>query len=96
VPLTRSGAGNGTHAYKLYYPPRGAEGEITTATHDGHDWVYVLSGRLRLVLGDEDFVLTPGEAAEFSCRTPHWLGAVGGPAEALVIFGPQGERIHVR
>jgi len=63
---------------------------------DGHDWIYVLSGRLRLVLGDDDFVLKPGEAAEFSCRTPHWLGAVDGPAEAVGIFGPQGERIHTR
>ena len=45
---------------------------------------------------EEDFVLESGEAAEFSCRVPHWLSAVGGPAEALVIFGPQGEKIHVR
>ena len=41
----------------------------------GHDWIYVLPGRLRLVLGEEDFV-EPGEAAEFSCRVPHWLRAV--------------------
>ena len=48
------------------------------------------------MLGEKDFVLEPGEAAEFSCRVPHSLGAVGGPAEALAIFGPQGERIHTR
>jgi transcriptional regulator with XRE-family HTH domain len=94
LPLTRAGAANGMHAYKVLYP---AEERVPTPTvHDGHDWIYVLSGRLRLVLGDEDFVLEPGEAAEFSCRTPHWLGAVDGPAEALAIFGPQGERIHTR
>ena len=94
LPLTRAGAANGMHAYKLYYP---AEERVPTpAVHDGQDWIYVLSGRLRLVLGDEDFVLGAGEAAEFSCRVPHWLGAVEGPAEALAIFGPQGERIHTR
>ena len=82
------------HAYKIYYPTN--EHAPTPTVHDGHDWIYVLSGKLRLVLGEEDFVLEPGEAAEFSCRTPHWLGAVGGPAEALAIFGPQGERIHAR
>ena len=48
------------------------------------------------MLGDDDFVLVPGDAAEFSCRIPQWLGAVDGPAEALAIFGPQGERIHTR
>jgi hypothetical protein len=47
-----------------------------------------LPGIMRLQL----LILEPGEAAEFSCRVPHWLGAVDGPAEALAIFGPQGER----
>ncbi len=65
-------------------------------THEGHEWLYVLSGRVRLILGDEDMVLEPGEAAEFSTWTPHWFGAVDGPAEALGIFGPQGQRVHMR
>ena len=59
--------------------------------------MYVLSGRLRLRLGEHDFVMKPGEAAEFDTRTPHWFGGAGPePAEVLVLFGPQGERIHVR
>jgi transcriptional regulator with XRE-family HTH domain len=65
-------------------------------SHEGHEWLYVLSGRVRLVLGDDDLVLEPGEAAEFSTWTPHWTGAVDGPAEALAIFGPQGQRVHLR
>jgi transcriptional regulator with XRE-family HTH domain len=94
IPLTRAGTGNGMHAYKLIYPAKPRD--PTPTVHDGHEWIYVLSGRLRLVLGEEDFVLEPGEAAEFSSRVPHWLGAVEDAAEALAIFGPQGERIHVR
>jgi transcriptional regulator with XRE-family HTH domain len=94
LPLTRAGAADGMHAYKVYYPAE--QREPTPNVHEGHDWIYVLSGRLRLVLGDDDFILEPGEAAEFSCRVPHWLGAVDGPAEALAIFGPHGERIHTR
>ena len=95
VPLTRGGAANGMHAFKVCYPTDEPSSR-RSAVHDGHDWIYVLTGRLRLVLGEEDFVLEPSEAAEFSCRIPHWLGAVDGPAEALAIFGPQGERIHTR
>ncbi len=65
-------------------------------SHEGHEWLYVVSGRLRLVLGDQDLVLEAGEAAEFSTWTPHWAGAVDGPATALAIFGPQGQRMHMR
>ena len=43
--------------------------------HEGHDWLDVLNGRLRLVLGEHDLVLAAGEAAEFDTRTPHWFGA---------------------
>ena len=44
-----------------------------------------------------DLVLEPGEVAEFDTRTPHWVGNPGPePAEALAIYGPQGERMHVR
>ena len=48
--------------------------------------MYVLSGQLRLVLGDRDFTIESGEAAEFSTWTPHWFGAADGPVEAIVDF----------
>jgi hypothetical protein len=42
-------------------------------------------------------VLSPGEAAEFDTRVPHWCDSVGAePVEFLCLFGPQGERMHVR
>ena len=63
-------------------------------THEGHDWIYVLTGRMRLLLGDDDLVIKPGEAVEFSTWTPHWFGAVDGPVELIAIFGPHGERVH--
>ena len=59
--------------------------------------MYVLSGRLRLRLAEHDFVMKSGEVAEFDTRVPHWFGSAGPePAELLVLFGPQGERMHVR
>ena len=66
-------------------------------THEGYEWLYVLDGRLRVVLGEHDLVLTPGEAAEFDTRTPHWFGPVDGRGvEFLSLFGKQGERAHLR
>ncbi|MFI9123774.1 helix-turn-helix domain-containing protein [Streptomyces bikiniensis] len=65
--------------------------------HEGYEWLYVLSGKLRLFLGGREVVLTAGEAAEFDTRVPHWFGATAeGPVEFLSLFGPQGERMHVR
>jgi transcriptional regulator with XRE-family HTH domain len=92
LPLTHSG-GSGPHAYHLTLPVRGAP---DPRSHEGHEWLYVLSGRVRLVLGDEDLVLHPGEAAEFSTWTPHWMSGVGGRAEVLVLLGHHGERAHLR
>jgi quercetin dioxygenase-like cupin family protein len=63
--------------------------------HEGHDWLYVLDGRLRLLLGEEDLAIEPGKAVEFTTWTPHWFGALDGPVELILIVGPQGERLHL-
>lgn len=95
VPLTRRPGG--IQAYKMVIPVLVPAGEPQQQVHEGYDWLYVLSGQLRLVLGDHDLVLTAGEVAEFDTRTPHWFTNPGpGPAEVLGLFGPQGERLHVR
>ena len=39
-------------------------------------------------------VLSPAVSVSLQRRTPHWIGAIDGPAEALAIFGPQGDDIH--
>ena len=93
LPLTRQP--NGLQAWKIVIPTR--QSAPQPRTHDGYEWLYVLSGRMRLVLGDRDLVLEVGEAAEFDTQLPHWFGSTGeGPAEVLSIFGRPGERMHVR
>jgi len=85
--------------YKVTFPPNpaGATAAPQLKVHDGQEWLYVLSGRLRLVLGEQDVTLGAGEAAEFDTRIPHWLTAVGArPTEFLSIFSKEGKRIHLR
>ncbi len=95
IPLTRRPGG--IQAFKFVLPAGRDDATPTLRTHEGHDWVYVLDGRLRLVLGEHDLVLQAGEVAEFDTRTPHWFGATStGPVEFLSLVGPQGERVHVR
>ncbi len=90
--LTRPG---GVQAWKILVPSTQTKPNLRA--HDGFEWLYVLSGRMRLVLGDRDLVLGVGEAAEFDTQVPHWFGSNGeGPAEVLSIFGRPGERMLVR
>lgn len=94
VPLSRRPGG--VQAFKMIIPARAEPLEPTPQTHDGFEWLYVLNGRLRLVLGDRDLELSPGEAAEFATSSPHWLGSAdGGAVELLILFDPQGMRAHV-
>jgi transcriptional regulator with XRE-family HTH domain len=87
----------GTQAYKVIIPGTAGPAEPDPQRHEGYEWLYVLSGRLRLVLGDRDLVLTPGEVAEFDTHVPHWMGSAGAtPVELLILYGAQGERAHVR
>lgn len=81
------------HTYKITYPPVAESPE--QRAHDGFEWLYVLSGRLRLRLGDQDITLTAGEAAEFDTRIPHAISAAGGrAAQVLSIFNEAGVRLH--
>ncbi len=94
-PLTGQGPAGGLHAHKIRISARRRTPPAELPVHEGHDWMYVLSGRLRLLLGDRDFTIKPGEAVEFSTWTPHWFGTVDGPVEAIALFGLHGERVHL-
>ncbi|KJF22901.1 MULTISPECIES: helix-turn-helix domain-containing protein [Rhodococcus] len=95
LPLTRRAGG--VQAHKLIIPAARFGDTPTLASHEGYEWLYILNGRVRLVLGDQDLVLTPGEAAEFDTHVPHWFStADDASAELIILFGQQGERAHLR
>lgn len=62
--------------------------------HPGHDWFFVLEGRVQLALGERVVVVEAGEAAEFETMTPHALSAVDAPAEVIMLFDREGHRAH--
>lgn len=95
VPLTRRPGG--IQAYKHIIPLSKGKSDPDLKTHEGYEWLYVLDGELKLLLGEQEFVLVPGEVAEFDTRLPHWFGPAGDrPVELLSLFGRQGERAHIR
>jgi transcriptional regulator with XRE-family HTH domain len=95
VPLTRRAGG--VQAFKQIIPRTPVGCDLEQQTHEGYEWLYVLNGRVRLLLGEHDILLDAGEAAEFDTRVPHLiLNPDPEPAEILSLFGPQGERVHLR
>jgi transcriptional regulator with XRE-family HTH domain len=93
IPLTREPGG--AQAWKIVIPTSKVIPE--PRAHEGNEWIYILSGHMRLVLGDQDTVLEPGDVASFDTQIPHWFGSTGAePVEILSIYGRPGERMHVR
>lgn len=91
-PLTQQSSGMAV--WKVVIPP---ERERRLRTHAGYEWLYVLSGEMRLILGEHDITMRAGEVAEFDTRLPHWFGPAGAePVEILSVHGSQGQRMHVR
>ena len=82
-----------TIAVKLRLEP--SRGKTEQRVHPGHDWFFVLEGRVRLSLGDRDVLVETGEAAEFATMTPHAFSALGAPAELVMIFDRDGQQAHV-
>lgn len=82
-----------TTAIKLRLEPTGRPPD--PQVHPGRDWLFVVSGRIRLTLGDRRMVVETGEAAEFSTMTPHAVDAVDVPAEVLMVFDRDGQRAHL-
>src|SRR4051794_34472900 len=60
------------------YEPGGASSpDDSFVRHNGHEFGFVLSGTLRVVVGFDDFVLEPGDSITFASSTPHRLSNDG-------------------
>jgi transcriptional regulator with XRE-family HTH domain len=92
LPLTNNP--NGLQAWKIVIPA--SQSVPNPRVHEGYEWIYVLSGRMRLIIGEHDRVVEVGEVAEFNTTEPHWFGSTGeGPAEILSLFARPGERMRI-
>jgi len=87
----RAEAGVVVAKMRLHQPTTWPEPRV----HPGHEWFTVLSGSVRLTLGERIIYVETGEAAEFSTMIPHAFVAHGGTADILTIFDREGERAHL-
>ena len=52
--------------------------------HAGHEWGYVLSGRLQVRIGFDEYILEPGDAISINSSIPHRLATIGDePVQAI-------------
>ncbi len=93
--MSRESTMRGVTVAKMRYSTEHPSGPDRRRVHPGREWFTVLTGTIRLYLGDRELLVHAGDAAEFSTMTPHSLGAVDGPAEILTIFDHDGERAHM-
>lgn len=92
--LSRDRAVNGVTVAKMRIDPTLPDAD-RMRVHPGHDWFTVLSGTLRLRLGERTILVEAGDAAEFSTMIPHCLSAHETATEILTIFDHEGERAHL-
>lgn len=91
-PLTEQATGMAV--WKVVIPP---ERDRRLRTHAGYQWLYVLSGEMQLILGEQDLTMRAGEVAEFDTQLPHWFGPTGDePVEILSVHSTHGHRMQVR
>ena len=92
-PLTHQHDSSGRVVAKMRIPA--SKKQPDPKVHPGRDWFYVLEGTARLVLGDREFLIETGQAADFNTMTPHWIAGYRGAVELLMIFDRHGESAHL-
>jgi len=74
----------GLQGYWAEFP--GREEYSQPHTHEGHELLYILEGKLLVRHNGEEFALGPGDSAYFDASLPHcYRGEVGSSARALVV-----------
>ncbi|RSS78837.1 helix-turn-helix domain-containing protein [Streptomyces sp. WAC06614] len=79
------GSGRGMQALRVHVPYTPGPAELVRV-HPGEEWLHVLKGRLRLNLGEAEYLLEPGDSAHFDSLTPHRIGAASAAGAELLFI----------
>lgn len=63
----------------------GPDQEKATSSHEGEEFIVVVSGEVELVYGKKTFLLKKGDSMYYNSIVPHYVGAVGGAAEIYAV-----------
>ena len=79
--------------YVVYEAGAASCGEDSLIRHGGKEYAYMMSGRLGIKIGFEEFELGAGDSITFDAQMPHRLWTIGKkPAEAIwVVYNRHGD-----
>lgn len=60
--------------------------DVEPSKHGGEEFIYVLDGKAELKIGEETFVLEPGDSVYYLSTTPHLIAGKGGQATILAVL----------
>lgn len=60
--------------------------EAELVIHGGQEFNYVIEGKIRIIIGDKEFLLNAGDSIYFNPALPHGQRAVGKEAKFLTII----------
>lgn len=70
--------------------PPGANQELVPNSHAGQEFDYILEGVMRLVVGEHEVILGPGDSVYYNAHMPHAMQAVGDePVHFLAMVIPE-------
>ncbi len=78
---------------KYEYSASAQNKSIQLATHSGHEFDYVLKGKLKVQVGDHSEVLEEGDSIYYDSSTPHGMIAVGGENCEFIAIVLAGEEV---
>lgn len=71
---------------RVIAPP---DGRSEYMAHEGEEWGYVVKGRIRLTVGNEEFELEEGDTAYYSSEIPHgWVNETDDEVELIWAITP--------
>ncbi|GFM32522.1 XRE family transcriptional regulator [Desulfovibrio subterraneus] len=57
------------------------------SSHQGEEFIVVVSGKLQIIYGKEEYILEAGDSIYYNSIVPHYAGAAGdGPAEIYAVI----------
>lgn len=63
-----------------------AENNPELVSHKGQEFNYCLEGKMKVVIGDSEYVLEPGDSLYFNSMIPHKMVAIDNEAKFLTII----------
>jgi transcriptional regulator with XRE-family HTH domain len=70
----------------------GADSGVQMIVHTGHEFVYVLSGRIMYVIDEKPYLLDPSDSLVFESHLPHrWKNISEGESQIILILYPADE-----